>query len=50
MDFEDILKDTFNKLLEESRAERGLVIEAFMRAYEKVQRAESIERGIRKGL
>jgi len=37
MDFEDIMKDTFNKVLEASRAERAIVIEAFMKAYEKVK-------------
>ena len=37
MDFEDIMKDTFNKVLEAARAERAIVIEAFMKAYEKVK-------------
>lgn len=30
------MKDTFNKVLEDSRAERAVVIESFMKAYEQV--------------
>jgi len=37
MDFEDLLKDTFNLVLEDARKERGLVIETFMLAYEEVK-------------
>ena len=34
------MKETFNTMLEKARKERGEVIEAFMKAYEKVRNRE----------
>ena len=36
------MKETFNALLEKSRQERGEVIEAFMKAFEKPEVRESV--------
>eukprot|EP00960_Hanusia_phi_P057576 763602-Hanusia_phi.AAC.4 len=37
MDMEDLMKVTFAGILEDAKKERSMVIEAFMKAYEKVK-------------
>ena len=39
------MKDTFNKVLEASRAERAVVIESFMKAYEQVLAPDQVTFG-----